>query len=162
MRQSAKRFSNEVINFFHNQNFVIVSTINRDATLHNSCKGIVKIEQQGKVYLLDLYRGRTHDNLKKNPNISITAVDEHKFIGYCLKGKVKEVLEEKLAPQIITAWDERITSRITRRVLKNIRGEKGHPSHPELLLPKPEYLIVMEVEEIIDLTPHQLKEKREG
>lgn len=162
MYQSAKRLSNEIINFLHNQNFVVVSTINKDGSLHNSCKGIVKIERQGQVYLLDLYRGRTHDNLKQDPNISITAVDEHKFIGYCLKGKVREVLEEKLSPQVITSWDERITSRITRRVLKNIQGEKGHSSHPELLLPKPEYLIVMDVEEIIDLTPHQLQEKREG
>ncbi len=152
-----RKLTNEIISFFHNQNFVVVSTINRDGSLHNSCKGIVEIDHKGHVYLLDLFRGRTHDNLKQNPNISITAVDEHKFSGYCLKGKVKEALEEKLTPQIITAWDERITSRITRRVLKNIRGEKGHPRHPEILLPKPEYLIVMDVEEIVDLTPHHLK-----
>lgn len=162
MRQLAKRLSKEIINFLHNQNFVVVSTINRNGSLHNSCKGIVKIERQGQVYLLDLYRGRTHDNLKQNPNISITAVDEHKFTGYSLNGKIKELLEERITPQIITAWEEKIIGRITRRVLKNMRGEKGHPSHPELLLPKPEYLIVMDVEEIIDLTPHQLKEEKRG
>lgn len=32
------------------------------------------------------------------------------------------------------------------------------PQHPEALLPKPEYMIVMEVEEIIDLTPKHLKQ----
>ena len=152
-----KRLDAEIINFFQNQNFVLVSTVNKDGSLHNACKGIVTIDQQGKVYLLDLYRGKTHDNLKQNPNISITAVDEHKFTGYCLKGKIKESSEERLTPQIITAWEEKIISRITRRVLENIRGEKGHPRHPELLLPKPEYLIVMEVQEIVDLTPHHLR-----
>jgi len=152
-----KRFSSEIIRFFQNQGFVLVSTIDREGRPHNSCKGIVKIAQQGQVYLLDLYRGKTYENLRRNPHISITAVDEHRFIGYCLKGKAREMNEEKLKSQILKAWDERITSRITQRVLKNIHEEKGHPRHPEILLPRPEYMIVMEVEEIIDLTPHQLK-----
>lgn len=152
-----KRLTDEIIQFFHNQGFVIVSTLGRDGSPHNACKGIVKIDHSGLVYLLDLYRGRTYGNLKQNPHISITAVDEHKFIGYCLKGKAKVLPEVRLRSQIITAWEDRITSRISRRILKNIREEKGHPRHPEALLPKPKYLIVMEIEEVIDLTPHHLK-----
>ena len=38
-----------------------------------------------------------------------------------------------------------------------MKGEKGHPEHPEALLPKPEYLIAMQVEDIIDLRPHHLR-----
>jgi len=152
-----KKLSADIIRFLENQGFVIVSTIDGNGSVHNSCKGIVKINQKGEIYLLDLYLGRTYKNLKANPRISITAVDEHKFMGYCLKGKAKEMTEAKLTPQIIKAWDERITNRLTRRLLKNIHEEKGHPRHPEILLPKPEYLIVMEAEDIIDLTPHPLK-----
>ena len=61
--------------------------------------------------------------------------------------------------KLVRAWEDRITSRLTKRLLRNIHEEKGHPRHPEALLPKPEYLIVMEVEEIVDLTPHHLKEE---
>lgn len=152
-----KRLSDEIIQFFRSQGFVIVSTVGTDGVPHNSCKGIVKINKQGQIYLLDLYKAKTYENLEKKPRISITAVDEHKFIGYCLKGKARIILSEKLKPQIIRAWEERITSRITQRVLKNILEEKGHLRHPEALLPKPQYLIVMNVEEIVDLTPHYLK-----
>lgn len=153
-----KRLSDEIIQFFHNQSFVIVSTLDKDGSLHSSCKGIVKINQNGLIYLLDLYRARTYDNLKRNPRISITAVDEHKFKGYCLKGKAKIIKTEELKPKIIKAWEDRITSRITQRVLKNMRGEKGYPQHPEALLPKPQYLIEMRVKDIIDLTPHHIKQ----
>jgi general stress protein 26 len=152
-----KKLSNDVIHFFQNQGCVIVSTIDKNGFLHSSCKGIVKINSDGRIYLLDLYRAKTHENLKRNPSISITAIDEHKFIGYCLKGKGVILSDGKLHSQIIKAWDDRITSRLTRRLLKNIREEKGHLKHPEILLPKPQYLVAMEVQEIVDLTPHQLK-----
>jgi len=152
-----KKLSDEIIHFFQNQGCVVVSTIDKRGFVHNSCKGIVKINSRGSIYLLDLYKAKTYENLKKNPHISITAVDEHKFMGYCLKGKAKILPEAKLHSQVIKAWEDRITDRLTRRLLKNIREEKGHLRHPEVLLPKPEYMIAMEVEEIVDLTPHHLK-----
>lgn len=153
-----KKLPDEIIQFFHNQGCVVVSTIDKNGFLHSACKGIVQINRNGRVYLLDLYHARTYENIKQNPHISITAIDEHKFRGYCLKGKAEIVPQGNLASRIIKAWETKITSRLTRRLLKNIREEKGHPRHPEILLPKPEYMIAMEVEEIVDLTPRHLRE----
>lgn len=147
-----KRLSDEIVQFLQGQGIVIVSTIDRGKTVHGSCKGIVKINKNGRIYLLDLYMKRTYENIKRDPHISITAVDEHRFKGYCLKGKAKIITEKDISSKISKAWEDRITSRITQRVIKNIHGEKGHSRHPEVLLPKPKYLIVMEVEEIVDLT----------
>jgi general stress protein 26 len=152
-----KKLTDDIIRFFQSQGCVIVSTIDKDGSSHSSCKGIIEINHNGQIYLLDLYRARTHDNLKYNAHISITAIDEHKFIGYCLKGKAKIMTEDNLKPHLVKTWEDRITSRLTQRLLKNMREEKGHPRHPEALLPKPQYLIAMEVEEIVDLTPHHLK-----
>ena len=154
-----QRLSVDIVQFLQNQGCVVVSTIDSKGFPHNSCKGIVKIYHQGKIYLLDLYQARTYKNLKSNPHLSITAIDEHNFKGYCLKGKAEIIRKEDLKPEIIRAWEDRITSRITQRLLKNIREEKGHPAHPEALLPQPKYLIVMRVEEVVDLTPPILKEE---
>ena len=151
--------ANHIVQFFREQGFVIVSTIDADGSLHSSCKGIVKIDQKGAVYLLDLYRGRTYANLKRNARISITAVDEHKFTGFALKGKARIMPQKELDARIMQAWESRITARLTRRLIKNIREEKGHSRHPEVLLPKPEYLIVMKVEEVVNLTMQQIKEE---
>ncbi|MFA5144688.1 MAG: pyridoxamine 5'-phosphate oxidase family protein [Candidatus Omnitrophota bacterium] len=152
-----KKISDEIMRFFQNQGCVVVSTVDKEGSVHNSCKGIIEIDSRGSVYLLDLYKARTYENLKRNPHISITAIDEHKFTGYCLKGRVKIVQEDKLPSKIIKAWEDRINSRLTSRLLKNIHEEKGHPRHPEVLLPGPEYMIGMEIEEIVDLTPQHLK-----
>jgi general stress protein 26 len=152
-----QRLADEIVRFLEKQSFTIVSSIDKDGSLHSACKGIVRINRNGTIYLLDLYKGRTFENIKRNPHISLTAVDEHKFKGYCLKGKAKIIAAEKLSPQIIKAWENKVTSRITQRIIKNITQEKSHPRHPEALMPKPEYMIEMEVNEIIDLTPQHLK-----
>ncbi|MBN1405586.1 MAG: pyridoxamine 5'-phosphate oxidase family protein [Candidatus Omnitrophica bacterium] len=148
--------TDDIIQFFARQGFVIVSTIDSGGMPHTSCKGIVKIEQD-KIYLLDLYKAATYDNLKKNPKISLTAVDEHKFRGYCIKGRASILKASQIKSHIIKTWEDKITTRVRNRILKNIRGEKGHPKHPEILLPKPEYLIAVDVEKTVNLTPHALK-----
>jgi hypothetical protein len=152
-----KILSSEIVHFFHNQNYLIISTVSKDGTLHTACKGLVDIDEEGRVYLLDLYSGSTFRNLRDNPNISITAVDEHIFKGYSLKGMARIIPAEELEPRLVKSWEDRITSRISQRVIKNITQTKGHPRHPEAHFPEPKYLIVVEVKEVVDLTPRHLK-----
>jgi len=151
------KIPDNVINFLLNQGFVIISSIDNNGFPHAACKGIVSMTKEGKVYIFDLYRAQTLENLKKNPRASITAVDEHSFSGFCLKGRARALHDKELSDELVQAWDARITSRLTQRLLKNLHEEKGHPRHPEALLPNPEYLIEIEVEEIVDLTPKHLK-----
>jgi len=152
-----RRLSDEIVRFINKQHYVIVATVGSDGVPHSSCKGVVKVSRDGEIYLLDLYRGRTSDNLQKNPRLSLTVVDEHRFKGYCLKGKGRMMKLEEVKPHILRTWERMISSRITHRIIKNIRGEKGHPRHPEALLPRPKYLIAMEVSEVIDLTPGHIR-----
>jgi predicted pyridoxine 5'-phosphate oxidase superfamily flavin-nucleotide-binding protein len=147
----------EVVNFFQNQGFVVFSTIDANGFPHNSCKDIVKIEPNGRIYLLDAYRAKTFKNLGGNQNVSITAVDEHKFKGYSIKGRAKILDSDQMPQEVAKAWEDKVTSRMTRRLLKNIKGEKGHSLHPEAQLPKPQYMICIEAEEIINLTPIKLR-----
>ena len=151
------KLTEAIIRFFHRQPYTIITTVDKDGCPHSSCKGIVDIEKDGKVYLLDLYKAKTYENLQQNPRINITAVDEHKFIGFTLKGKARIANKNKLKSHIVKAWENKITKRISQRLLKNLKGEKGHPLYPEASLPKPEYLIEVDVTEIIDLTPHHIR-----
>jgi hypothetical protein len=145
-----------VIDFLRTQGFVLVSSIDQNGFPHNSCKDIVKIEPEGKIYLIDVYHGATTKNITLNPQVSISAVDEHKFIGYCLKGKAI-MAEDKISQEIIKVWEDNITSRLARRLLRNLVQDQGQRHHPEASLPFPKQLIVLEVEEIVDLAPHHLK-----
>ncbi|MDD5432578.1 MAG: pyridoxamine 5'-phosphate oxidase family protein [Candidatus Omnitrophica bacterium] len=152
-----KKLNNDLLHFFREQGCVVVVSIDKNGFPHGSCKGIVHVNRNGKVYLFDLYRGKTHENLLRNHHVSIIAFDEHKFIGYCLKGKAKVSPEIKLNSKIVKAWEERIATRITHRLLKNIKEDKGLAAHPELALPKPKHLIIMDVEEVVNLSPAPIK-----
>ena len=152
-----KKIDPEIVDFLHAQGCVLVSTIDENGFPHNSCKGVVKIDPRGEVYLLDVYHGQTQANIRSRIKVSISAFDEHKFLGYCLKGKARILSEEKLIPELVKAWEDRLTTRLTQRLLKNLREEKVQVSHPEAKLPAPKYLIIVEIEEIVDLSPEHLK-----
>ena len=143
-----------IVHFLERQGFVIVSTIDSTGFPHNSCKGMLEVKED-KVYLIDLYRSDTYRNLKKNPLISITAVNEHQYKGYCLKGRGKIVMENEISPALLKKWKTKKAGRTTSRIIKNIRAEKRHGVHPEASFPEPSHLIVMEVEEIVDLTRYE-------
>jgi general stress protein 26 len=154
-----KQISSVIIDFLRNQGFVIVSSIDKKGFPHNSCKAIVKIDPVGEIYLVDVYHGVTNENIANNPRISISAVDEHKFIGYCLKGQARLIKDTAIGQEIIKTWEDNITSRLAKRLLKNVVQDKGQEHHPEASLPHPKHLIVLGVEEIVNLAPSHLKKE---
>ena len=153
--------SDEIVFFLEKQEHVIVSTLEPSGGIHCSVKGIVGIEKEGKVFLIDLYFGRTFQNLKRNPAITITSVDGHRFVGYALSGKARIVEREKIRDSIIAAWEERVIRRISQRMLRDIKEESRAAHHPESMFPHPQYLIEIDVKKITDLAPAHLKKPEE-
>ena len=143
----------DIVFFLEKQGFLITATIDENGYPHTSCKGLLEIKDD-TIYLMDLYRGRTYRNLLKNPRLSATAVDEHLYKGYCLKGRGSIVKKEEISDLHLESWRDRKVDRTTSRVIKNIRGRKGHRAHPEAEFPDPKHLIVIQVEEIVDLAKY--------
>jgi len=159
MRSKAVDLSLGIMSCLEKQGYVIVSTLDSKGAIHCVAKGIVGIEKEGRVYLIDLFRANTFNNLKRNSTVSITAIDEHHFIGYTLKGKAKIVEREKIKDHIIKKWEDRVIQRASNRLIRNIQKEKKTSHHPEASFPHPQYLIEVDVEEIVDLTPTHLKKE---
>lgn len=149
--------SRDIIHFFQNQEFAIVSTLNSDNKIHCSAKGIIEIEPEGKMYLIDLYRSITLKNLQNDPTISITAIDSHQFIGYTLQGKAEIVERGKIKESAIAIWEQKIIKRISNRVIKNIKVDRAGFHQPEVKFPTPKHLIEVTVESVVDLAPAHLK-----
>ncbi len=146
----------QVINFIRDKGYVIITTLDENGCPHSACKGFIKIDRAGQFFIMDLYKQRTYANLLRNPVISATIADEHQFTGYCLKGRAKIIWEKSLTPSVFKAWENRLTHRLTRRVLNLMSGGPASPSYAEEAMPPPQYLLVMEVEEIVDLAPREI------
>lgn len=52
----------------------------------------------------------------KEDDVSLTAVDEHAFKGYCLKGRARITHRPHIKPLLIKAWEDKLTSRIRERL----------------------------------------------
>ncbi len=152
-----QKLNSTITRFLERQGFVIVSTLDTDGMIHCSAKGIVGIEKKGKIYIIDLYKAHTFSNLKNNPVISLTAINERKFQGYTLKGKAEMIERENIGDRLIKKWEERVIKRISKRVIQSIKKYKSSNSHPESYFPPPKYLISVTVERIVDLAPKHLK-----
>jgi len=148
------RLPENVYKFFVKQGYVIVSTLDEKGGIHCSAKGIVGIEAEGKVFIIDLYHHSTYHNLLKNNLVSITAVNEKEFTGYTLQGTAKIIPREDIQDHIVAKWEDAIIARISNRVQNSIQAGKKSDTHHEAHLPyHPKYLIEIDVENIIDLTP---------
>jgi len=152
-----KNIPKDISIFIQKQGFVIVSTLDENGSIHSSAKGVVDVEEPGQVYLIDLYKAKTFDNLKKNPTITITSINEHVFKGYSLKGQAEIIEREKIEDKIIREWERKVINRVTKRLIKNIKRDKGSTLHPESKFPHPKYLIKVEIQDIVDLAPSHLK-----
>jgi general stress protein 26 len=150
------KLSDSMISLMKKQGFVIVSSLDGQGKIHCSAKGIVGIERT-RVFLIDLYKARTYNNLSKNPIVTISFVDEHSFAGYALQGMAKIVEKEKIKKSIIADWEDKVLQRISQRVIKNLKQGKAGPHHPEASFPHPKYLIEIDIEKIIDLAPSVIK-----
>ena len=148
------RIRQEIIDFFEKQDTVIVSTIDSSGRIHCSVKGIIGIRHSAQFLLIDLYHQHTFANLKKNPKISITAVDEHLFKGYTLQGQAEIISRDKMHERIFQEWEARVVRRISKRVIESVRLGLKSKAHHEAHLPvHPKYLISVMIKNVIDLTP---------
>ena len=144
----------KVMYFLEKQGFVVVSTIDGKGGIHCAAKGILSLEKEGKVFIVDVFQNRTSENLRKDPRVSITSIDEQNFIGYTLQGKAKIVPREEMHGHIIEKWENQILKRISKRVAGGVQSGAKSKGHFEVKLPPhPKYLIEIDVDNIIDLSP---------
>ena len=150
----------ELKHILDKEHYLIVSTLDKDGTIHTSAKGILEVDSKGKIFILDLYKGNTYKHIKNNPNVTLTTVDEHRFRGYSIEGKAKIKKEDSLPKNVLKDWHGRLAKRIAKRVIKHVKEEMPeHKTIPEAKFPLPKYLIEVSVNKIIDLAPHSLKSK---
>ncbi|MFH1593552.1 MAG: pyridoxamine 5'-phosphate oxidase family protein [Candidatus Omnitrophota bacterium] len=144
-----------VKHFLEKQHFVIVASFDTDGNIHTSCKGVVEVDAKGEIIILDLFNARTYKNIKRNPKVTITAVDEHKFIGYSIEGQARIVKENFVPKGKLQIWHEKLARRIAKRVIRHVKGDvTGHKGIPEATFPLPKHVIKVSVSKVVDLAPN--------
>jgi nitroimidazol reductase NimA-like FMN-containing flavoprotein (pyridoxamine 5'-phosphate oxidase superfamily) len=139
--------------------FVAVATAGKGGKPNSAPKLLLKTD--GKmVYFIDYSIGKTAENLKANPEVSLSFIDINSLVGYRLNGKVEIIEKGKIYDGCLNELREKEIELSVERIVKGVHESK---SHKEFELDIPERFLVykVKIEEGCEISPHG-EIKREG
>jgi len=150
------KITEEMVSLLLKQNVAVVATVGPEGVPNLSLKGVVKVEPEGFIYFMDLYRGKTRSNLLRNQAVALTVFSVAQFKGYQFKGRAELIDSGQLYEEMVAAWKNKKRNIVGDRIIKNVRkGFSGEGS--ETHLPDPKYLVRVKVEKIYNLVPQTLR-----
>ena len=135
--------------FLKTREFVSVATCDLKGRPNAVPKLILKIEGNF-IYLVDYTFGRSYENLKINPRVSLSFVNTDNLKGYQVNGSV-EIIEkgpayENIAGELV----QKEISLSTDRIIKGLNTGKHHENF-EVAIPEKFVIFKVKMEEAVEL-----------
>lgn len=135
--------------FLKKRTFLNVATAMLDGKPNNVSKLILKTEDNF-VYLVDYSIGRTYENIKANPRVSLSFFDVDNLVGYQINGPVELIEEGPIYDTIKAELTEKEISLATERIIKGVSSGHGHEKF-ELATPRHFVIFKVKIEEIAEV-----------
>jgi nitroimidazol reductase NimA-like FMN-containing flavoprotein (pyridoxamine 5'-phosphate oxidase superfamily) len=139
----------EIIELLKGIEFVHVSTCDERGRPNAAPKFLLKVEGNF-IYLVDYTIGRTWRNLKKNPRISFSFLDEGTLVGYQINGRAQIVDCGPLYGQLCDEMKERKIRLSVEHLIREVRGGKRRENF-EVSIANKFVIFKVEPEEIVEL-----------
>lgn len=107
--------------FLLNKGFVSVGTSDLSGQPNSAPKFIVEIDK-GFIYLADYVIGKTLQNLKINPKISLSTIDIKTLEGLQINGVAKIMTRGAQYKKLLKAMVEQEVHHSARRIIEDVRG----------------------------------------
>jgi predicted pyridoxine 5'-phosphate oxidase superfamily flavin-nucleotide-binding protein len=132
--------------------FVTVATADKKGKPNSAPKLLLKID--GKiVYFIDYSIGKTAENLKVNPEVSLSFIDVNFLLGYRLNGKVEIIEKGKIYNECLEELREKETELSVERIVKGVHEGKPHEKF-EVEIPERFLVYKVKIEEGCEISPH--------
>lgn len=136
--------------FLSQGKFANVATCNEERMPNVAPKLIAKVENN-LIYLVDYVMGSTYTNLKTNPRVSLSFVDEKTLTGYQLNGAVAVLASGAEFDKLSEEFQQIKTNFTVERILFNVRTG-GKASHQDIVLPEKFIILKVKVFEIVEIS----------
>ena len=131
--------------------FVSVATCDLKGQPNAAPKMIFAVEEEF-IYLVDYSDGKTLENLKVNPKVSLSLSDPEELKGFKINGTV-EILKNTLIPaDIMEKLEEKKVALSVDRIIRGIHEQKKHADH-EVGVPDRCNVYKITMEEITEISP---------
>ena len=153
----SRLITEEVRELLKNKGFVSIGTIDANGYPCVVPKFLITINNDF-IYLADYIIGSTFENIKVNPKISLSAVNENTLVRYQINGTA-EIINKGLEYDKLTNELRKKELNFTiERVVKGIQREEKHQNF-EIAFPERFVVIRIKVKEIVKITPNAKLER---
>jgi predicted pyridoxine 5'-phosphate oxidase superfamily flavin-nucleotide-binding protein len=104
------------------------------------------------IYLVDYIFGRTWENLKENPRVSLSIMDTESLIGYQVSGTAQIIEEGPGYESMVKELEERETKLSIERVISGVQRGAKHKNF-ELNFPQRVAIFKIKLEELVEIKP---------
>lgn len=131
--------------------FISVATCNLRNLPNAAPKFLLKIDGSF-IYLIDYTHSRTWENLKDNPQVSLSFMDTETLIGYQINGLVEIISKGAAYEKIYQELQAKEIDLSTKRILEGISKQKKHKSF-ELAFSEKIDIFKVKIKEIVEIAP---------
>jgi uncharacterized pyridoxamine 5'-phosphate oxidase family protein len=141
-----------ISDFLKTREFVSIATCDLNGRPNAAPKFILKIESNF-IYLVDYAFGRSYENIKINPRVSLSFADTENLKGYQVNGSVELVEKGQAHEKIALELTQRVISLSTDRIIKGVSTGKRHENF-EVAIPKKFAIFKVKIEGVVELLYH--------
>jgi len=139
--------------------FISVATSDFSGRPNAAPKFFLKLEH-GFVYLVDYTIGRTWENLKSNPRVSLSLMDTDSLYGYQINGSVEIIDKGEEYHKIMNELLQKEIDLSVKRITEAVVSGKVHESF-EVAIPKRIIVFKVKIEEVAEIGPRgELKREK--
>ena len=142
----------KITELLQKKEFISVATSDLSGRPNAAPKFLLKVENN-LIFLIDYTQGKTWENLKKNPRVSLSFMDTESLTGYQINGGVKIIDKGPAYNKIFKELLQKEIDLSCRRIIEGVVHEKGHKSF-EVAIPDKVVIFKIEIEDIAEIDHH--------
>ena len=108
--------------------FVAVATADKEGKPNSAPKFFLKTDGKA-IYLIDYSIGKTAENLKMNPGVSLSFIDLNSLFGYKLNGKAEIIRKGKVYNECLKELREKEIKLTTKRIIEEVHETKTYKTY---------------------------------
>ena len=131
--------------------FIAVATADKIGKPNSAPKFVLKVNGR-IVYFIDYSIGKTFENIKVNPEVSLSLININSILGYRLNGKVEIIEKGEIYNECLKELREKEIELSVERIVKGVKDGKSHKEF-ESELPERFLVYVVKIEEGCEISP---------
>jgi len=141
----------EALKVLKAREFVAVATADIRGKPNSAPKFLLKIVGE-MVYFIDYSIGKTAENLKVNPEVSLSFIDLNSLVGYRLNGKAEIIEKGMIYDECLKELRKKKIKLSVERIVQGVHDGKPHKKF-ELEIPEHFLIYKVKIEEGSEISP---------